>query len=103
MDDIISRLSAIEDAAVSILDDINTQQKKLADDMQEKTEALDTQIQENTENIIAEMKKTARLKQNATIEAKRAHSVKVIVSLQEDYEKNHKTYVDKLFAKITKE
>ena len=103
MDDIISKLSAIEDAAVSILDDANDEKKKLVADMQARTTAWDDEIHESTRNIIADIEKKARESQSATIDAKRAKSSKVDMSLQEDYEKNHKKYVDMLFEEITKE
>ncbi len=103
MDDIISKLSAIEDRAMSILDDANEEKEKLAQQMKEKTLKWDASIQKETKQKISDIEKKARESFDKDIAKQRAYSSQIIISLQEDYEKNHKEYVNELFKKMIKE
>ena len=103
MDDIISKLSAIEDAAVSILEDANIEKKRLADEMDKRTAEWDLKIHSDTDKTIADIEAKAKQSQKADIEARQARACKIIISLQENYDKNHTKYVDELFSSITEE
>ena len=87
MDDIISRLSEIEDSSQSYIDDANLKKKEIA-----KTKSRIAALQESMN--VAKEKKILELKQQ---------SEKAFRDLQDMYDTNHDKYVDTLFSEMIKE
>ena len=94
MDDIISRLSEIEDSSQSYIDDaiLNAKKELWKQDLDAKTKSRIAALQESMN--VAKEKKILELKQQ---------SEKAFRDLQDMYDTNHDKYVDTLFSEMIKE
>ena len=97
MDDIISRLSEIEDSSQSYIDDAilkkkNAKKELWKQDLDAKTKSRIAALQESMN--VAKEKKILELKQQ---------SEKAFRDLQDMYDTNHDKYVDTLFSEMIKE
>ena len=88
MDDIISRLSEIEDSSQSYVDD--TVQKK-------------KEIDAKTKARIAELQESMNLSKEKKISELKQQSEKAFMNLQDMYDTHHDKYVDMLFSNMIKE
>lgn len=102
MDTVIKKLSEIENAAGSILDSTAARKKALAAEMEEKTAAFDAALEKETADRIAAIQKKMEAEMNAMLSRQTADSEVLLKRLEENYENQHETYVEVLFAKMIK-
>jgi len=103
MDEIISKLSSIEESASSIMDQANIVKKEIADTYSKKTADWDHALEIETDSEIAKL----RAKMNADIEEQLSSQMKVsqntLHKIQTVYDEQHNELVNGLFEQMTKE
>ncbi|MDR1772752.1 MAG: ATPase [Hungatella sp.] len=103
MDTVIEKISEIESAAASIMNDANERKKAFAKDMEERTAAFDTQLEAETSKKIEELQAGMEISMNKRLEKQRSDSQKVLEAMQQRYEDHHTQYVEELFNTMIKE
>ena len=103
MDTVINRLSDIEKAAGSIMDDANARKKALAKEMEEKTAAFDAALEQETAGRISDIQKKMEAEMKALLDKQTADSQALIKQLEEAYENQHENYAEALFQSMIKE
>jgi len=88
MDDIISRLSEIEDSSQSYVDDAVQKKKEIAAEINARKELWKQDLDAKTKARIAELQQ---------------QSEKAFMNLQDMYDTHHDKYVDMLFSNMIKE
>ena len=103
MDEIISKLSSIEESASSIMDQANIVKKELAAKYAAKTANWDHALEAETDAEIAKLRETMK----AEIEEKLSSQIQVsqdsTKKMQEIYDKQHNKLVERLFTQMIKE
>ena len=102
MDTVINRLSDIEKAAGSIMDDANARKKALAKEMEEKTAAFDAALEQETAGRISDIQKKMEAEMKALLDKQTADSQALIKQLEEAYENQHENYAEALFQSMIK-
>ncbi|WP_313583491.1 ATPase [Lacrimispora sp.] len=103
MDTVIEKISEIESAAASIMNDANERKKAFAEDMEEQTAEFDAQLEEETSKKIEELQAGMEISMNNRLEKQRSDSEKVLKAMEQRYEDHHTQYVEKLFKTMIKE
>ena len=103
MDKIIDRLSDIEKAAGSLMDDAGVRKKALAEKMEEKTAAFDRELEQKTAGRISCIQKQMEQEMQEELDKQAADARGMIARLEETYEKQHKLYAESLFRSMIKE
>ena len=102
MDDIISRLSEIEDSSQSYIDDAILKKKEIAAEMNAKKELWKQDLDAKTKSRIAALQESMNVAKEKILELKQ-QSEKAFRDLQDMYDTNHDKYVDTLFSEMIKE
>ena len=103
MNNIISKISEIESAASSIMDNANPQKQALSKDMEQRTKAFDEQLEAETNEKIQAMRSEMELEMQKQLDLQKQDTDKTIALLDQLYKKNHMQYVDQLFQDMIKE
>lgn len=103
MDTVIEKISEIESAAASIMNDANERKKAFAKDMEERTAAFDAQLEAETSKKIEELQAGMEISMNKRLEKQRSDSQKVLEAMEQRYEDHHTQYVEELFNTMIKE
>ena len=103
MNNIISKISEIESAASSIMDNANLQKQALSKDMEQRTKAFDEQLEAETNEKIQAMRSEMELEMQKQLDLQKQDTDKTIALLDHLYKKNHMQYVDQLFQDMIKE
>ncbi|MDO4278460.1 ATPase [Lachnoclostridium edouardi] len=103
MNNIISKISEIESAASSIMDNANLQKQALSKDMEQRTKAFDEQLEAETNEKIQAMRSEMELEMQKQLDLQKQDTDKTIALLDQLYKKNHMQYVDQLFQDMIKE
>lgn len=103
MDEIIKQLSAIENSASDIMEAANAQKKALAQEMQEKTKAWDLELDSKTQAEILRLKTEISSQIEEKLKSQKEKAASDIAALENEYEKNHDLYVNRILASLIKE
>ena len=103
MDTVIEKISEIESAATSIMEDANERKKAFAKEMEERTAAIDAQLEAETNKRIEELRARMEIEMNERLEKQRNDSQNVLRAMEQRYQEHHRSYVEELFKKMTKE
>ncbi len=103
MDTVINRLSEIDEAANSIMEETNARKKAFAQEIEERTAAFDLDLEKKTAERIDEIRAKMEKEMKEMLDKQTADSAAFLKALEENYEKNHSLYVEKLFDQMTKE
>lgn len=103
MDDIISRLSEIEDSSQSYIDDANLKKKEIAAEMNVTKELWKQDLDAKTKSRIAALQESMNVAKEKKILELKHQSEKAFKDLQDMYDTNHDKYVDTLFSEMIKE
>lgn len=103
MEKVINLLNDIEEKATSIVDHTSVEKKALYKQLTKDMEKLDNQISGETQKKLD----VIRTKMNQEIEDAKKDLVRTFEEhmnqMEDDYQKNHETYVDSVFQKIISE
>lgn len=103
MDTVIEKISEIESAAASIMNDANERKKTFAKEMEEQTVAFDAQLEAETNKKIEELRASMEISMNNRLEKQRNDSQKVLEAMEQRFEDHHTQYVGELFNTMIKE
>ncbi|CUX72267.1 hypothetical protein BN3590_04628 [Clostridium sp. C105KSO15] len=103
MDTVIEKISEIESAAASIMNDANERKKAFAKEMEEQTVAFDAQLEAETNKKIEELRASMEISMNNRLEKQRNDSQKVLEAMEQRFEDHHTQYVGELFNTMIKE
>lgn len=103
MDTVINKLSEIEEAAGSILDEAGIRKKAFAREMEERTSAFDAALEKETAEEIARIQKKMEADMDSLLAKQTADCQALLKELDENYSRHQEEYVKKLFEKMIKE
>ncbi len=103
MDTVIEKISEIESAATSIMNDANERKKAFAKEMEERTAEFDAQLEAETNKKIEELRASMEINMNDRLEKQRSDLKKILEAMEKRYEDHHTQYVEKLFNTMLKE
>lgn len=103
MDTVIEKISQIESAATSIMNDANERKKAFAKEIEERTAAFDAQLEAETNKKIEELRASMEINMNDRLEKQRSNSKKVLEAMEKRYEEYHTQYAEELFQTMIKE
>ena len=97
MNDVINKLSDIEQASVNIMDSANARKKEIAAQMADKTSSFDAQIQADTAKKLADLRTQMEVDMQAKLSKQKSDADKVLAMMEENYRDNHEAYARQLF------
>ncbi len=103
MDDIISRLSEIEDSSQSYIDDATLRKKEIAAEISARKELWKQDLDAKTKARITELQESMNISKEKKILELKQQSETAFKNLQDMYDTNHDKYVDMLFSNMIKE
>lgn len=103
MDTVIERISEIESAAASIMDNASERKKAFAKEMEERTAAFDRQLEAETGKQIEELRAAMEINMKERLEKQRNDSDKSLAAMEKHYEEHHARLAEDLFNTMVKE
>ena len=103
MDKIIDRLSDIEKAAGSLMDDAGVRKKALAKEMEEKTAAFDAQLEKENQDRISQIRSKMEEELQQELRQQSEDAKATMKRLKATYENRHEEYAQALFKNMIKE
>ena len=101
MDTVIKRISEIEKAAVTVMDDAAARKKAFAE-MEEKTRQFDQTADEETEKKVQSLRQEMEKRMNSELSEQKAEAERQLARMEKNYELHHESYVKKLFQELVK-
>jgi len=103
MDTVIKKISEIEAAAVSVMDDANARKKAFAREMEDKTNAFDRQLDTETETAISELRSRMEVEMNSKLSKQKSDAEALLVRMEQNYKDHHQEYAKQLFRSLIEE
>jgi len=103
MDKIIKKISEIEAAASSVMEQANRQKKFLAVEMEARTRAFDEELNARTEAEIREFQKELEADMQNRLADQKAAAARTLRQMEDNYEAHHQKYVLDLFQALIRE
>ena len=97
MDDIISRISEIEDSSQSYIDDTTLRKKDIAAEINARKELWKQDLDAKTKDRIAKLQESMNISKEKKILELKQQSETAFKNLQDMYDTHHDKYVDMLF------
>lgn len=102
MDNVISKISEIEAAAVLVMDEALDKKKQLSQDMDEKIAAFDKKAAEDTEKTLIELQASMEEDRHTEIEKLLLNRDNLLKELETRYEQKHSIYSQQIFDYLLK-
>lgn len=103
MDNVISKISKIESAAASVMDNANIRKKEFAKEMEARISKFDSELEAETEKQINSLNSKIDIDMKAKLSKQRADAEELLNALNQNYNDNHEKYVTNLFLAMTEE
>ena len=103
MDTVIKRISEIEKAAVTVMDDAAARKKAFAAEMEEKTRQFEQTADAETEKKVQDLRQEMESRMKSELSEQKAQAEAQLVRMEKNYELHHETYVKKLFQELIRE
>jgi hypothetical protein len=103
MDKVIEKISDIESAATSIMDNANERKKAFAKEMEGRTASFDTHLETQTNGKIEKLRTDMEIDMSNQLEKQKNDSLRIQNALETHYEEHHDRYVENLFQTMIKE
>lgn len=103
MDKIIASISGIEEKSARIMEDANLKKAEIANEINETTKAFDAQLDADTEKKLADLKNRLEQEMQEKLDEQKSAADRIIAALENHYNSNRKSYIDKLFADMIRE
>ncbi len=100
MNQIIQRLSEVETAASSIIEEAGAKKKQMAKDQDARIAAFEKQVHEETEKKISEQQAVLEAKIEEELKAQKEELEKQLAHMDRIYEESHSAIAKQLLAKI---
>ncbi|MEG0214745.1 MAG: ATPase [Hungatella sp.] len=101
MNNVVDKLSDIEQDAVAIMDNAQVRKKELAKEAEHKISIFDQQLEALTTQKINDLKNKMEVDMQAQLSKQKSDAEKAIQQMEESYLANHEAYVKKLFQAMT--
>jgi len=100
MNQIIQRLSEVETAATSIIEEAGAKKKQMAKDQDARIAAFEKQVHDETEKKISEQQAVLEAKIEEELKAQKEELEKQLAHMDRIYEESHSAIAKQLLAKI---
>lgn len=100
MNQIIQRLSEVETAATSIMEEAGAKKKQMAKDQDARIAAFEKQVHEETEKKISEQQALLEAQIDKELKAQKEELEKQLAHMDRIYEESHSAIAKQLLAKI---
>lgn len=100
MNQIIQRLSEVETAATSIIEEAGAKKKQMAKDQDARIAAFEKQVHEETEKKISEQQALLEAQIDKELKAQKEELEKQLAHMDRIYEESHSAIAKQLLAKI---
>ena len=100
MNQIIQRLSEVETAATSIIEEAGAKKKQMAKDQDARIAAFEKQVHEETEKKISEQQALLEAQIDEELKAQKEELEKQLAHMDRIYEESHSAIAKQLLAKI---
>lgn len=101
MDIIVAKLSEIEIAAVSIIENTDVQKKEYEQKIHEERLRFDEKLSNETANAINTIKTKSQAALDQELETLKANHEFALKAFQEEYDQHHESYAAQIIASIT--
>ena len=92
MNDVINKLSDIEQASVNIMDSANARKKEIAAQMADKTSSFDAQIQADTAKKLADLRTQMEVDMQAKLSKQKSDAEETLRQMEDSYAAHHTEY-----------
>lgn len=103
MDTVIEKISEIESAATSIMDEANERKKAFAKEMEERIARFDAKLEAETSKQIEALRASMEVDMNNRLKKQQNDSRRVLDAMEKRYKAYHTQYVEELFQQMIKE
>lgn len=103
MDNVINKLSEIEQTAASIMEAANARKKEFASEMEQKTADFDAALEAETAKKVTDLRAQMETTMQSKLEKQRSDAEEVLKQMEESYRINHRAYAKELFQAMIKE
>lgn len=103
MDNLINKISEIEAAASSVLENMDERKAAFAAEIKEKTAAFDAGLEQETEEAIHQLREQMEAEMKERLARQKADGTKALSKLDEIYKSSHAALAADLFHQMTKE
>ena len=100
MNQIIQRLSEVETAATSIIEEAGAKKKQMAKDQDARIAAFEKQVHDETEKKISEQQAVLEAQIEEELKAQKEELEKQLAHMDRIYEESHSAIAKQLLAKI---
>lgn len=100
MDTVIKKISEIENAASSVMEDANVRKKAFAGEMEEKTAAFDKELDDHTGQKINDLRAKMEIEMNSKLSKQKADAENMLSRMEKNYEDHHAEYAKALFQSL---
>ena len=103
MEAVISKISDIETAAVSIMDQANASKKTMSQAMALKTEEYDKQMEQATAERLAKLKQDLDADTQKQLAVQKQQAEQALQAMETDYQANHEAYARQILKSLVEE
>ena len=103
MDTVLGKISEIESAATSIMEDANVRKKEYAKEIEERTAAFDARLEEDTNRKLEELRTRMEIDMKKQLEQQKNDAETILKNMEDNYNKNHEIFAKNLFQKMVRE
>lgn len=100
MEEIVKRLSDIEETAAQVVLNAENEKENLKAEMLKKRKALDEKFEEETAKQVAQLKKQLDERKEKEVEKLQEQGKVFLENLQKEYDELHEEYAQKVFEKV---
>ena len=101
VNDVINKLSDIEQASVNIMDSANARKKEIAAQMADKTSSFDAQVQADTAKKLADLRAQMEVDMQAKLSKQKSDAEETLRQMEDSYAAHHTEYAQALFRTMT--
>lgn len=101
MNDVINKLSDIEQASVAIMDSANARKKEIASQMADKTAAFDARLETETAQKLSDLRAQMEVDMQAKLSKQKSDAEETLRQMEASYAAHHTEYAQALFQTMT--
>ena len=101
VNDVIDKLSDIEQSAVSIMEGANACKKEIAQEMAGKTADFDAQLELETAGKLDKLRAQMEVDMKAKLSKQKSDAEEILRQMENNYKTHHVQYAKELFAAMT--
>lgn len=103
MDTVIKKISEIEAAAVSVMDNANARKKAFAREMENRTDQFDRQLEAETSAAIQKLRTDMERTMSDRLAKQKSDAESQIARMEQNYREHHREYAEQVFRDLIKE